>query len=257
MALLGCAVLSAVVWVVFAFGSSQGSLTERLLSVWQISRSDLLAQEIGHLKAKIELLESSMQMIQDGSDRRGASEPEKRKPLSDNLQPSHLEELQVRAQKIALSMERYSAHLLNSQVVRNIAPVSMPIEGVPLSSNFGWRNDPLTGDRAFHSGIDWMAPAGAPVLAVSHGVVHFVGSSPSFGTVVEVRIAKNIVARYAHLQGVEVTTGMPVVAGQRIARVGSTGRSTGTHLHFEMLVSGNRVNPESFFHQPQAPSHGS
>lgn len=249
--LFGGLIISAI-WAGVAFGSFHGSLTDRLMHIWQVSRSDSVATEIGQLKAKIEMLESSMLMIQDGSDRLHDLRSNKRQPLIESAKPDLLKDLQVRAHKIAMALDNYSIGLQRAIASKTSSAVLMPVDNASISSSFGWRQDPLTGERAFHSGVDWASPVGTPVFAASNGVVLFIGPASNLGNMVEIRHGEHIVARYAHLQGIEVITGMPVVAGQRIARVGSTGRSTGSHLHFELIVDGSKVDPEAFFSKSKA-----
>lgn len=124
-------------------------------------------------------------------------------------------------------------------------PLDKPVAGV-MTSTFGWRKDPMVGEPAFHNGIDFSAPAGTPVRTAAAGVVSFIGPADSYGKLVVVSHGGRVQSRYAHLEGIEVTTGMPVVPGQRIGRVGSTGRSTGPHLHFELVLDGRVVNPRPF-----------
>jgi len=127
------------------------------------------------------------------------------------------------------------------------APVHMPINGnFRQSSTFGNRTDPFTGRRAFHSGLDFAAPSGTTVLSAAEGVVSFVGTRPGYGKVVEVTHASGLVTRYAHLSGYLSQKGQAVNTGTPIARVGSTGRSTGPHLHFEVRKSGSALNPKAF-----------
>jgi murein DD-endopeptidase MepM/ murein hydrolase activator NlpD len=243
--LIGALVITAV-WAGIAFGSFQGSLTDRLMHIWQVSRSDTVASEIGALKAKIEYLENTMRTIHDVSERSNELRSFKRQSHKENSKTDELQELQARAQKISFELDGYSQGLQSAVVNRTSSSLLMPVENAAMSSRYGWRQDPLTGDRAFHSGVDWSSPVGTPVFSVGNGVVVFIGPASKLGNMVEIRHGENIVARYAHLQGIEVISGMPVVAGQRIARVGSTGRSTGSHLHFEIIVDGNKVNPENF-----------
>ncbi|HEV7345108.1 MAG TPA: M23 family metallopeptidase [Devosia sp.] len=127
------------------------------------------------------------------------------------------------------------------------APVHMPIAGsFRQSSNFGNRTDPFTGGRAFHSGIDFAAPKGTTVLSAGKGVVTFVGSKSGYGNVVEVTHASGLVTRYAHLSGFLSEKGQSVNTGTPIAKVGSTGRSTGPHLHFEVRNANSAINPKAF-----------
>jgi len=127
------------------------------------------------------------------------------------------------------------------------APVHMPISGnFRQSSNFGNRKDPFTGTRAFHSGMDFAAPSGTVVTSAAAGVVTFVGTRSGYGMVVEVTHESGLVTRYAHLSGYLAKEGQVVNTGTPIAKVGSTGRSTGPHLHFEIRKADEAINPKAF-----------
>ncbi|KRA42584.1 hypothetical protein ASD80_09070 [Devosia sp. Root635] len=127
------------------------------------------------------------------------------------------------------------------------APVHMPISGsFRQSSGFGNRTDPFTGSRAFHSGLDFAAPKGTTVLSAGKGVVSFVGTKSGYGNVVEVTHANGLISRYGHLSGFLSEVGQAVNTGTPIAKVGSTGRSTGPHLHFEVRKSDSAINPKAF-----------
>jgi murein DD-endopeptidase MepM/ murein hydrolase activator NlpD len=127
------------------------------------------------------------------------------------------------------------------------APIHMPITGnFRQSSGFGNRTDPFSGGRAFHSGLDFAAPKGTTVFSAGKGVVTFVGTRSGYGNVVEVTHAGGLVTRYAHLSGFLSEEGQPVNTGTPIAKVGSTGRSTGPHLHFEVRKSDSAINPKAF-----------
>lgn len=127
------------------------------------------------------------------------------------------------------------------------APVHMPISGnFRQSSNFGNRKDPFTGGRAFHAGIDFAAPTGTTVLSAAAGVVSFVGTKSGYGKVVEVTHENGLLTRYAHLSGYLARKGQAVNVGTPIAKVGSTGRSTGPHLHFEIRKADEAINPKAF-----------
>lgn len=125
-------------------------------------------------------------------------------------------------------------------------PSTMPAEGMNLSSGFGYRRDPFTGAGAMHSGLDFKGAHNSPVRAAAAGQVSAVGRQSGYGNTVEVDHGYGIVTRYAHLAGFTARVGQAVTAGQQIGRMGSTGRSTGTHLHFEVRVNGNAVNPRRF-----------
>jgi murein DD-endopeptidase MepM/ murein hydrolase activator NlpD len=121
-----------------------------------------------------------------------------------------------------------------------------PVFSGRISSTFGLREDPLSGEERFHKGTDIAAPAGTPIRAVAAGKVVFSGQAGGYGNLVTVEHADGTMTRYAHTAENLVSTGEQVAAGQKIALVGSSGRSTGPHLHFEVLKAGNPVNPQPF-----------
>lgn len=125
-------------------------------------------------------------------------------------------------------------------------PSARPADGMSLTSGFGYRHDPFNGQRAMHAGLDFRGPHGSPIRAAAPGRVSFVGVKSGYGNVVEVDHGHGIQTRYAHLSGFSSRVGQAVQSGQSIARMGSTGRSTGTHLHFEVRVNGTAVNPRRF-----------
>lgn len=129
----------------------------------------------------------------------------------------------------------------------DLAPVHMPITGnFRQSSGYGNRKDPFTGGRAFHSGLDFAAPSGTAVLSAADGVVSFVGEKSGYGKVVEVDHGNGLLTRYAHLSAFIARQGQRVVTGTPIAKVGSTGRSTGPHLHFEVHRADKSLDPKPF-----------
>jgi murein DD-endopeptidase MepM/ murein hydrolase activator NlpD len=138
------------------------------------------------------------------------------------------------------------ALLLQSSASRKFLPTLPPILDGWFSSNFGYRIDPFTGQRAFHEGIDFPAETGTPILAAASGKVVFADVHPEYGKMVEIDHGNGLVTRYAHAAALFVKEGELVVAGQRIARVGTTGRSTGPHLHFEVRLNGAAQNPTRF-----------
>jgi murein DD-endopeptidase MepM/ murein hydrolase activator NlpD len=125
-------------------------------------------------------------------------------------------------------------------------PEGSPLPGAWISSTFGRRSDPFTGRLAFHSGIDFAAPAGAQARAVAPGVVTWAGERSGYGQLVEINHGNGYVTRYAHNSSLLVRVGDKVGKGQAISRVGSTGRSTGPHLHFEVLKNGFAIDPARF-----------
>ncbi|MEO6975422.1 MAG: M23 family metallopeptidase [Gallionella sp.] len=136
--------------------------------------------------------------------------------------------------------------LLQNQLSRRLLPSMPPVRTGYYSSNFGWRIDPFTGQNALHEGVDFVANAGTPIYASAGGVVDYAGLDGSYGNMVEIDHGNNIVTRYAHASKVLVKVGQVVRRGQEIAEVGSTGRSTGNHLHFEVRYKGVAQNPVRF-----------
>lgn len=121
----------------------------------------------------------------------------------------------------------------------------VPVRNAYVSSGFGYRADPLTGAGTFHAGIDLAGREGSDVYAVAPGVVTWAGPRAGYGNLVEIRHGPALVTRYAHARAVAVKVGDVVARDQRVAYMGSTGRSTGTHLHFEVLRDGRPVDPAS------------
>lgn len=125
-------------------------------------------------------------------------------------------------------------------------PTSMPAAVMMMSSGFGYRSDPFTGAGAMHAGLDFKGPIGTPILAAAEGKVTFAGVHSGYGNCIEITHANGLVTRYAHLSGFTVRNGQKVDRGVQIGRMGSTGRSTGSHLHFEVRLNGQAINPRKF-----------
>jgi murein DD-endopeptidase MepM/ murein hydrolase activator NlpD len=118
-----------------------------------------------------------------------------------------------------------------------------PITWGWLSSRFGYRSDPFTGKRTWHNGVDLAGKEDSDIIAVAAGVVTFAGERPGYGNLVEIDHGDGLMTRYAHAKTVEVSVGQLVQKGQAVARMGSTGRSTGPHVHFEVLQGGKAQDP--------------
>jgi murein DD-endopeptidase MepM/ murein hydrolase activator NlpD len=129
----------------------------------------------------------------------------------------------------------------------DLAPVHKPMDAMNrMSSTFGNRKDPFTGGRAFHAGIDFPAPKGTAVFSAGYGKVTFVGERSGYGNLVEITHGTGLITRYGHLSAFLVKQGQIVDTGTPIARVGSTGRSTGPHLHFEVRLGDKAVDPSKY-----------
>jgi murein DD-endopeptidase MepM/ murein hydrolase activator NlpD len=113
------------------------------------------------------------------------------------------------------------------------------------SSGYGWREDPINKRAKFHHGTDYRGKRGTPILAAGAGTVVFAGRRGGYGRVIFIDHGSGVVTRYAHLDKIEVAVGDTVAAGQRIGRLGSSGRTTGAHLHFEVRLAGRSVDPNT------------
>ncbi|RZA33232.1 MAG: M23 family peptidase [Lysobacteraceae bacterium] len=145
------------------------------------------------------------------------------------------------------------ALLFNRELDKNATPSRMPILNSYITSGFGGRADPFGGGGQYHKGIDFKASVGDPVLTVADGVVSFSGVKSGYGNVVDVDHGNGYVTRYAHNSRLVVRVGDLVRVGQEIAKAGSTGRSTGAHVHFEVWENGNVVNPRKFLGEGPTP----
>lgn len=137
------------------------------------------------------------------------------------------------------------SQLLESRLQALMVPSTAPVDG-PVGSGFGFRHDPLSGRAALHTGLDFSAETGTPVVAAAGGVVASVDWHVQYGQLVEIDHGNGLLTRYAHLSKSTVKPGDIVRRGQVIAKVGSTGRSTGAHLHFEVLLQGVPQDPVKF-----------
>ena len=156
--------------------------------------------------------------------------------LSPNSDPATF---RVGVSLVTGEIERFGA-------LRRIAlrlPLTRPIPGAPITSRFGMRIDPFLGTPAMHTGIDFRAPTGYPARATADGTVTIAGYNGGYGNMVEIDHGNGITTRYGHLSQIEVKVGQVVSKGTLLGRTGSTGRSTGPHLHYEVRVDGDAIDP--------------
>lgn len=187
--------------------------------------------------------------------------PEAMVVLDDLFAPAEAEvgrqaasELERQINLVQSSLNRQADYfsLLDLTLTRQAAvaahlPTTMPIEHHPyLSSSYGWRRNPINGQMSMHQGLDFSAPMGTPIRSASGGVVRTVTRHPGYGNMVEIDHGEGLLTRYAHAQVILVKEGQLVTRGQAIARVGSTGLSTGSHLHFEVLRNDKPLDPRVF-----------
>jgi len=155
------------------------------------------------------------------------------------------QQIEVRSQTLAILDDR----LFDERIRKQLLPTSKPVEADVRASGFGWRSDPFTGQTAMHEGVDFMAEPGTPILAAGAGIVAKVERHPEYGNMVEIDHGDGLTTRYAHASQIFVKPGELVKSNHRIAAVGSTGRSTGPHLHFEVRLKGVAQNPSRFLAQ--------
>jgi len=175
--------------------------------------------------------------------------------VSTSVPPHHLSiaELNQQLETLSKRMESRTDYLgilestlFDATVKKRLMPTIAPIEASWNASSFGWRIDPITGENAMHEGIDFISDVGTPIFAAAGGVVIFAGFHNQYGNMVEIDHGNDFVTRYAHASKLLVRQGEVVRRGRKIAEVGSTGRSTGPHLHFEVRYKGAAQNPARF-----------
>ncbi|WP_199801185.1 M23 family metallopeptidase [Parerythrobacter jejuensis] len=149
-----------------------------------------------------------------------------------------------RFERLGLSLARMAALERGLDAIPQITPTNLNVTKV--SSGFGYRRDPFTGGGAMHSGLDFKGPRGAPIYAAAKGVVSYAGWKSGYGKTIEITHGNGMMTRYAHMSRYSATAGQVVDAGDPIGAIGSTGRSTGPHLHFEVRINERAVNPRPF-----------
>lgn len=144
--------------------------------------------------------------------------------------------------RMGASLARMYAMERGLQTVPQVLPASLQY----ISSGFGYREDPIDGGAAFHSGLDFRGPVGAPIHAAAKGIVSFAGQRSGYGNCIEIDHGNGLLTRYAHMSAFRAQVGEQVSAGETIGAIGSSGRSTGPHLHFEVRINDRAVDPRPF-----------
>jgi murein DD-endopeptidase MepM/ murein hydrolase activator NlpD len=207
----------------------------------QLMRLDTLGERLGQISG-IKALET-----------KPAEKPGQGGPLLEPTKPLTPSELQRQLEILSRQVESRSdylglieSELMDERVKKNLLPTTLPVAMQWNASGFGWRIDPFTGEQARHEGVDFSAEPGTPIVAAAAGIVVAAERHPEYGNMVEVDHGNDLITRYAHASKVLVKPGMLVRRGQKIAEVGTTGRSTGPHLHFEVRFKGVAQNPNRF-----------
>ncbi len=159
-----------------------------------------------------------------------------------NLATSRDGSLDPRFRRLGVSLARMDALERGLESIPQVRPAGV----ATISSGFGYRSDPFTGGAAFHAGIDFKGPRGAPIFAAAKGVISFAGIRQGYGNCIEITHGNGLATRYAHMSRIGSRVGQKVAAGEVIGAIGNTGRSTGPHLHFEVRINDRPVNPRPF-----------
>ena len=225
---------------------------------------DALVARVGTLNAQLIRLDALGRRLTDlaGLDRGEfdfeqappAGGPEGREAAGGSAQvPELTADLDVLETQVNDRLQQLSALemlLATRELGSRIMPGGLPLIGGWISSHFGRRTDPFTGRGAFHAGVDFAGAPGSKVIAVGPGVVSFSGYKSGYGNVVEISHPTGYMTRYGHNSRNLVRVGQSVQKGDPVAVIGSTGRSTGTHVHFEVLRDGNVLNPAKYLAAP-------
>lgn len=217
---------------------------------------DAMARKIGEMQAKMVQLEALGERVSGlaGMNPAEIKAPAGRGGALISGRSLTLEELQATladldrlAEQRTDLMTVMESRLFDQKVRKMMVPTQKPLLAAGnLGSAFGWRIDPFTGRSALHTGLDFQAEPGTAILAAAGGVVVAQERHPAYGHMVEIDHGNNLITRYAHASRTWVKKGDLIKGGQRIAEVGSSGRSTGPHLHFEVLVQGVPQDPQKF-----------
>lgn len=222
---------------------------------------DALALQLGEIQARVMRLDAQSDRLAKMA---GVKEKDAAKDLIEkqppgrggpeiNAQPITEEQLQAQITELMAEIDRrserlsiFEASLLQQKLKKSTLPSSNPVGVAYNSSSYGWRIDPFTGRNAFHEGLDFSAAIGTPIYAAADGIVTTAEQTPDYGKLVKISHGSGLETRYAHTSMILVKVGEVVKKGQLIAKVGSTGRSTGAHLHFEVRLNGAPLDPRKY-----------
>ena len=226
---------------------------------------DALASRVGALNAQLIRLDALGRRLTDlaGLDR-GEFDFDKAPPAGGPAGPEAseggsaqvpeltavLDTLDEQVQDREQQLQALEMLMASRELGQRITPGGLPLIGGWISSHFGYRSDPFTGRGAFHAGVDFAGPPGSRIVAVGPGVISYSGWKDGYGNVVEITHPTGYVTRYGHNSRNLARVGQSVQKGDAIAIIGSTGRSTGTHVHFEVLRDGNVLNPTKYLAAP-------
>ncbi|MBX3654311.1 MAG: M23 family metallopeptidase [Ramlibacter sp.] len=216
---------------------------------------DAMARKLGEMQAKLVQLEALGERVSGlagvnpadirGAPGRGGALVSGRPLTMEELQATLAELDKLTDQRTDL-MTVMESRLFDQKIKKLMVPTQLPVSNGVMGSAFGWRIDPFTGRSALHTGLDFPSAPGTPILAAAGGVVVTQEFHPEYGNMIEIDHGNDLITRYAHASRVFVKKGDLIRRGQKVAEVGTTGRSTGPHLHFEVLVQGVPQDPQKF-----------
>ena len=224
---------------------------------------DVYATQIGELQARLIRIDNQAQRLQDFAKEKLKTNEKLPKPApiksfgqggpfvpEKNFSES---ELQSFIDKLTLDIEKHEEYYnnleaiyLKQSVFKDTLPNASPVNAPFNSSSYGWRVDPFLGVRAFHEGLDFSADVGQPIKATAAGIVVAAEVTPEYGNVVRISHGSGLETRYAHASKLLVKEGDRIKKNQVIALVGNTGRSTGPHLHYEIRMNGESLDPRKY-----------
>lgn len=249
---VGCASLLVALGVALGFALARPEATPVLRQLAGPRPEAYTVEQIGALSGRLFKLENEAHVlgrkigVLEDFEARAAAKPAGGQLLAPRAAALPLAEVEQTLGRI----EAHLAEVGRATTQRNLShmffPSRVPVEQVDIGSVFGNRVDPLTRRLAFHAGLDFAAEPGAPIHAAAGGIVAFAGWHPEFGWMVELDHGNRLTTRYAHASRLLVKTGAVVTPGAQVALVGSSGRSTGPHLHFEVLRDGQYVDPADY-----------
>jgi murein DD-endopeptidase MepM/ murein hydrolase activator NlpD len=229
---------------------------------------DAYAKELGELQARMMRLDAQSERlakIAGEKDKKTTNNKSSQKLKLDNLLPANrggplvnarpMTEPDLQAAILELtkavdarddSLSSIEAKILQQSVLKDMLPNSNPINAAFNSSSYGWRIDPFNGSKAFHEGLDFTANTGTPIRAAADGIVSATEQGGAYGKLVKIEHGAGLETRYAHTSKILVKVGERVIKGQIVAEVGSTGRSTGPHLHYEIRLNGASLDPRKY-----------
>lgn len=220
----------------------------------------MMATRLGELQAQVIQLDSLGDRLSNLAGIKREPKPEKAKllgqggplidaPLSYSALQKEIDRLTTTVELETDELAMLESQLLEKKVRERLLPTTLPVKGAVMGSGFGHRADPIAGTRAMHEGIDFTVDTGTPVVAAASGVILVAEYHNDFGNMIDIDHGDGLTSRYAHLSKIDIKPGQMVRRGDRLGQVGTTGRSTGPHLHFEVRMLGVAQNPAVFLQQ--------